>query len=69
MIIELDRAVVYGAVGESQSAPDRGSVAASVSQTIATGVGGEHGIAKLRNRKEISAGSDCDRSQYLHPHP
>jgi hypothetical protein len=34
-----------------------------------TGAGGDHGIAKMWNRREISASSDCDRSHYLHPHP
>jgi hypothetical protein len=35
----------------------------------ATGAGGDHGIAKLWNRRELSVSSDSDRSHYLHPHP
>jgi hypothetical protein len=37
--------------------------------SAATGAGGDNGIAKLWNRREISASSDDDQSHYLHPHP
>jgi hypothetical protein len=33
------------------------------------GAGGDTGMAKMWNRREISATSDDDRSRYLHPHP
>jgi hypothetical protein len=34
-----------------------------------TGAGGDHGIAKMWNRREISASFYDDPSHYLHPHP
>jgi hypothetical protein len=34
-----------------------------------TGAGGDHGIAKMENRREISVSSYYDQSHYLHPHP
>jgi hypothetical protein len=34
-----------------------------------TGAGGDHGIAKMENRREISASSYYDQSHYLPPHP
>jgi hypothetical protein len=38
-------------------------------EMLPTGVGGDHAIAKLWNRRGISASSDEDQSRYLHPHP
>jgi hypothetical protein len=29
----------------------------------------DNGIAKMWNRRQISASSYCDQSHYLHPHP
>jgi hypothetical protein len=34
-----------------------------------TGAGADNGITKMWNRRNMSAGSDYDRSHYLHPHP
>jgi hypothetical protein len=33
------------------------------------GAGGENGIAKMWNRRDISASSYYDQSHHLHPHP
>jgi hypothetical protein len=46
----------------------RGGVFLSVHH-MPTGAGGDNGIAKLWNRREISVSSCCDRPHYLHPHP
>jgi hypothetical protein len=40
-----------------------------VGSETSTGAGGDNGIAKLWNRREISVSSYDDRSHYLHPHP
>jgi hypothetical protein len=53
---------VGGALGSSGSA-------AACCCMIRTGAGGDNGIAKLWNRRELSASSDDDQSHYLHPHP
>jgi hypothetical protein len=37
--------------------------------SMSTGAGGDHGIAKMWDRREISASCYYDRSYYLHPHP
>jgi hypothetical protein len=34
-----------------------------------TGAGGDNGIAKMWNRREISVSSCYDQSHDLHPHP
>jgi hypothetical protein len=34
-----------------------------------TGAGGDNGIAKMWNRRDISASFSYDQSHYLHPHP
>jgi hypothetical protein len=36
---------------------------------LSTGAGGDNGIAKMWNRREISVSSDHGRSHYLPPHP
>jgi hypothetical protein len=37
--------------------------------TARTGAGGDNGIAKMWNCREISVSSYYDQSTYLHPHP
>jgi hypothetical protein len=50
------------------SPPEHNQVSRAVSGRAPTGAAGDHGIAKMQNRREISASAYDDRSHDLHPH-
>jgi hypothetical protein len=45
------------------------TTAAAAGRPASAGAGGDNGIAKMWNRREISVSSYYDQSHYLHPHP